>query len=103
MLRDPGLISAPFDGRPEFCGEVPEWSIGAVSKTIRPFAGSRGFESLPLRQLVLASEKFWANWARTAALRAVSRPSRPWRRAHFLIFEAVGIGFLWAGIRWFPL
>jgi hypothetical protein len=31
-------------------GEVPERSIGAVSKTVVPFAGYRGFESLPLRQ-----------------------------------------------------
>jgi hypothetical protein len=30
-------------------GEVPERSIGAVSKTVVPFAGYRGFESLPLR------------------------------------------------------
>ena len=33
-------------------GEVPERSIGAVSKTVVPFAGYRGFESLPLRQQV---------------------------------------------------
>ena len=31
-------------------GEVPERSNGAVSKTVVPFAGDRGFESLPLRQ-----------------------------------------------------
>src|SRR5580693_6070629 len=31
-------------------GEVPERSIGAVSKTVVPLAGDRGFESLPLRQ-----------------------------------------------------
>ena len=31
-------------------GEVPERSIGAVSKTVVPFTGYRGFESLPLRQ-----------------------------------------------------
>ena len=31
-------------------GEVPERSNGAVSKTVVPLAGDRGFESLPLRQ-----------------------------------------------------
>ncbi len=30
-------------------GEVPERSIGAVSKTVVPLTGDRGFESLPLR------------------------------------------------------
>jgi hypothetical protein len=30
-------------------GEVPERSNGAVSKTVVPLAGDRGFESLPLR------------------------------------------------------
>src|ERR1700744_1726957 len=34
---------------PRSDGEVPERSIGAVSKTVVPFAGHRGFESLPLR------------------------------------------------------
>jgi hypothetical protein len=29
---------------------VPERSNGAVSKTVVPLAGDRGFESLPLRQ-----------------------------------------------------
>jgi hypothetical protein len=33
-------------------GEVPERSNGAVSKTVVLFAGDRGFESLPLRQLI---------------------------------------------------
>ena len=33
-----------------FNGEVPERSNGAVSKTVVPLAGDRGFESLPLRQ-----------------------------------------------------
>ena len=32
------------------CGEVPEWSNGAVSKTVVRFAYP-GFESLSLRQL----------------------------------------------------
>ena len=32
------------------CGEVPERSNGAVSKTVVPLAGDRGFESLPLRR-----------------------------------------------------
>src|SRR5580693_959409 len=31
-------------------GEVPERSNGAVSKTVVPLTGDRGFESLPLRQ-----------------------------------------------------
>jgi hypothetical protein len=31
-------------------GEVPEWPIGTDSKSVVPFAGHRGFESLPLRQ-----------------------------------------------------
>src|ERR1700730_14644554 len=34
------------------CGEVPERSNGAVSKTVVPLAGDRGFESLPLRHLI---------------------------------------------------
>jgi hypothetical protein len=34
---------------PRPAGEVPERSNGAVSKTVVPFAGDRGFESLPLR------------------------------------------------------
>ena len=32
-------------------GEVPEWSIGAVSKTVVPRERYRGFESHPLRQI----------------------------------------------------
>ena len=32
-------------------GEVPEWTIGAVSKTVEVLAGLRGFESHPLRWL----------------------------------------------------
>src|SRR5260221_4455726 len=44
-----GQSPAPFIPQSRY-GEVPEWSIGAVSKTVRPLAGSRGFESLPLRQ-----------------------------------------------------
>ena len=35
---------------PRSVGEVPERSNGAVSKTVVPLAGDRGFESLPLRQ-----------------------------------------------------
>ena len=31
-------------------GEVPEWTIGAVSKTVEVLAGLRGFESHPLRR-----------------------------------------------------
>src|SRR5829696_5514435 len=34
---------------PRSCGEVPERSNGAVSKTVVLLAGDRGFESLPLR------------------------------------------------------
>ena len=43
----------PVDSAPtkfSYCGEVPERSNGAVSKTVVPLAGDRGFESLPLRQ-----------------------------------------------------
>ena len=36
-------------------GEVPEWPIGTDSKSVVPFAGHRGFESLPLRHLLLTS------------------------------------------------
>ena len=32
-----------------FGGEVPEWSIGAVSKTVDLLTEVRGFESHPLR------------------------------------------------------
>src|SRR5215469_15733150 len=39
-----------------YCGEVPERSNGAVSKTVVPLTGDRGFESLPLRQRVLRVE-----------------------------------------------
>src|SRR5580704_421573 len=35
---------------PRSLGEVPERSNGAVSKTVVPLTGDRGFESLPLRQ-----------------------------------------------------
>jgi hypothetical protein len=31
-------------------GEVPEWLIGAVSKTVVALTGYRGFESHPLRR-----------------------------------------------------
>ena len=40
---------APRRHGPGDCGEVPEWSNGAVSKTVVRFA-YRGFESHPLRQ-----------------------------------------------------
>src|ERR1700731_4481250 len=36
---------------PRSLGEVPERSNGAVSKTVVPLTGDRGFESLPLRHL----------------------------------------------------
>jgi hypothetical protein len=38
---------------PRSCGEVPERSNGAVSKTVVLLAGDRGFESLPLRQFLV--------------------------------------------------
>jgi hypothetical protein len=38
-----------FSAPATIAGEVPERSNGAVSKTVVPFAGDRGFESLPLR------------------------------------------------------
>ncbi len=31
-------------------GEMPEWSNGAVSKTVVPLCRDRGFESLSLRK-----------------------------------------------------
>ncbi len=52
LLSRPGRYCALFL-RPR--GEVPEWSNGAVSKTVVPY-GYRGFESHPLRHLVLVSE-----------------------------------------------
>ena len=47
-----GLRPVLFLARIELscCGEVPERSNGAVSKTVVPLTGDRGFESLPLRQ-----------------------------------------------------
>jgi hypothetical protein len=55
-------------------GEVPERSIGAVSKTVVPFAGYRGFESLPLRQTASDFSQFWALNC-NAATRATGGPS----------------------------
>src|SRR5215469_10473888 len=45
---EPALFWAQVE--PSHCGEVPERSNGAVSKTVVPLTGDRGFESLPLRQ-----------------------------------------------------
>jgi hypothetical protein len=46
-------LGVPLDNVLSHClrlhGEVPERSNGAVSKTVVPLAGDRGFESLPLR------------------------------------------------------
>src|SRR5580704_17666163 len=39
-------------------GEVPERSNGAVSKTVVPLTGDRGFESLPLRQFTHNSLRY---------------------------------------------
>ena len=39
-------------------GELPEWSIGAVSKTVEGYA-LRGFESLTLRGVVLGSHAWY--------------------------------------------
>src|SRR5690349_13310509 len=39
----------------EELGEVPERSNGAVSKTVVPLAGDRGFESLPLRHTPIST------------------------------------------------
>ena len=33
-------------------GEVPEWLIGTVSKTVSRLKSGRGFESHPLRQCI---------------------------------------------------
>ena len=46
-------------------GEVPERSIGAVSKTVVPLAGDRGFESLPLRQPTI---NYWTSNENLAGL-----------------------------------
>src|SRR5690349_19039816 len=43
----------PLVCAPPSRGEVPEWSIGAVSKTVVPCEGYRGFESHPLRQILI--------------------------------------------------
>jgi hypothetical protein len=53
-------------------GEVPEWSIGAVSKTVVPLAGYRGFESLPLRHSVSTSENRGHGLAERRTFPAVS-------------------------------
>ena len=42
-------------------GKVPEWSIGAVSKTVVRFA-YRGFESLPFRENQFITLIFHAYW-----------------------------------------
>jgi hypothetical protein len=48
-------LGVPLDNVLSHClrlhGEVPERSNGAVSKTVVPLAGDRGFESLPLRSI----------------------------------------------------
>ncbi len=53
--------SGPSDQKGEFSpvqmdpiseGEVPEWSNGAVSKTVVPLTRDRGFESHPLRYVL---------------------------------------------------
>ena len=43
------LRNHPYDATPKI-GEVPEWTNGAVSKTVVLFSGYRGFESHPLRK-----------------------------------------------------
>src|SRR5262245_47194392 len=52
---------------PRLNGEVPERSNGAVSKTVVPLTGDRGFESLPLRQIT-ENLRLWPKvphcWAR---------------------------------------
>src|SRR5215212_3941202 len=42
-------LAIPARSKDPFHGGVPEWLNGAVSKTVVPFSGHRGFESLPLR------------------------------------------------------
>ena len=49
-LRSLAVLAEPVLSRSRrLQGEVPERSNGAVSKTVVPLAGDRGFESLPLR------------------------------------------------------
>src|SRR5207244_6447403 len=56
------------------CGEVPERSNGAVSKTVVPLAGDRGFESLPLRHSVCLTSEFRDRRAKSPAFgRACAR------------------------------
>src|SRR5258707_14830545 len=51
--------TGPLVCAPPSRGEVPEWSIGAVSKTVVPCEGYRGFESHPLRQIIEFAGKYW--------------------------------------------
>ena len=51
------------------CGEVPERSNGAVSKTVVPLTGDRGFESLPLRHFAAALHRRSWRVARHSAAR----------------------------------
>ena len=58
-----GLFSCRSSGAmlsrcPRPLGEVPERSNGAVSKTVVPLTGDRGFESLPLRQFTHNSLRY---------------------------------------------
>ncbi len=51
-------------------GGVPERLNGTVSKTVDPLCGVRGFESHPLRQLIIFSEipAFSENDSRSASI-----------------------------------
>src|SRR5438105_7935568 len=53
VLRETMLSDCPRSR-----GEVPERSNGAVSKTVVPLTGDRGFESLPLRQFTHNSLRY---------------------------------------------
>src|SRR5262245_28643466 len=53
-------------------GEVPERSNGAVSKTVVLLAGDRGFESLPLRQIIDLPIRFLFH---TRSMRSTGEPS----------------------------
>ena len=52
LFRNNALTLHPLLGENpvSMTGKVPEWSIGAVSKTVVRFA-YRGFESLPFRKM----------------------------------------------------
>ena len=87
--RTPYAGDAKFTGArgPGGCGEVPEWSNGAVSKTVVRFA-YRGFESHPLRHPIRQNGSFTRVSADRVSIHPTIQPTRTdcrdqkfWRRA----------------------